>query len=61
MAKLQELENAIAGLDKKLAELERELDNPPADPRQVAKLGREYNSVKKEMDEKLGEWEKLQV
>jgi hypothetical protein len=55
------LENAIAGLDKKLAELERELDNPPADPRQVAKLGREYNSVKKEMDEKLGEWEKLQI
>jgi ATP-binding cassette subfamily F protein 3 len=61
VAKLQELENAIAGLDKKLAELERELDNPPADPRQVAKLGREYNSVKKEMDEKLGEWEKLQI
>ena len=45
VAKLQELENTIAGLDKKLAELERELENPPSDARQVAKLGREYNSV----------------
>ena len=60
LAKLQELENAIAGLDVKLAELERELDNPPADPRQVAKLGREYNSVQKELDGKLAEWEQLQ-
>ena len=60
VAKLQELENTIAGLDKKLAELERELDNPPSDARQVAKIGREYNSVKKELDEKLAEWEKLQ-
>ncbi len=60
LAKLQELENAIAGLDVKLAELERELDNPPADPRQVAKLGREYNSVQKELDGKLAEWELLQ-
>jgi ATP-binding cassette, subfamily F, member 3 len=61
VAKLQELENAIAGLDIKLSELERELDNPPSDPRQVAKLGREYNSVQKELDGKLAEWENLQV
>jgi ATP-binding cassette subfamily F protein 3 len=61
LAKLQELENAIAGLDKKLAELGRELENPPADAGAVATLGREYASVQKEMDEKLAEWEKLQV
>jgi ATP-binding cassette subfamily F protein 3 len=60
LAKLQEIENAIAGLDKKLAELGRELENPPADAGAVAKLGREYASVQKKMDEKLAEWEKLQ-
>jgi hypothetical protein len=27
----------------------------------VAKLGREYESVQKQMDEKLGEWEDLQI
>ena len=61
LAKLQELENTIAGLDKKLAELGHELESPPADASAVAKLGREYASVQKDMDEKLAEWEKLQA
>ena len=61
LAKLQELENAIAALDKKLAELGRELEDPPAEKGAVAKLGREYASVQKKMDEKLVEWEKLQA
>jgi ATP-binding cassette subfamily F protein 3 len=60
LAKLQELENAIAALDKKLAELGHKLEKPPADAGAVAKLGREYASVQKDMDEKLAEWEKLQ-
>jgi ATP-binding cassette subfamily F protein 3 len=61
LAKLQELENTIAGLDKKLSELGHELENPPPDAGAVAKLGREYASVQKDMDEKLAEWEKLQA
>jgi hypothetical protein len=41
--------------------LGKQLEKPPADPAKVAKLGKEYESVQREMDEKLGEWEGLQV
>jgi hypothetical protein len=44
-----------------LAEVSSKLENPPTDPDKVAKLGREYESVQKQMDEKLGEWEGLQA
>jgi ATP-binding cassette subfamily F protein 3 len=60
-AQLQELENAIASLEAELADLGRKLENPPADPGKVARLGREYERVQKQMDEKLAEWEGLQV
>ncbi len=61
IAQMQELENQIATLERQLAELSLKLENPPADPAKVAKLGREYASVQRQMDEKLGEWEGLQV
>jgi len=61
IAKMQELENQIAALEGKLAELGKQLENPPADPAEVAKLGETYASVQREMDEKLGEWEGLQI
>jgi ATP-binding cassette subfamily F protein 3 len=61
LAQLQELENRIATLERRLAELSIKLENPPADPAKVAKLGKEYASVQREMDEKLDEWEGLQV
>ncbi|GAB4484287.1 MAG: ABC-F family ATP-binding cassette domain-containing protein [Anaerolineales bacterium] len=60
-AQLQELENAIAALEAELAELGRKLENPPTDPVKVAQLGREYERVQKQMDEKLTEWEGLQA
>ena len=60
IAQMQELENQIAELEGQLAELGRQLENPPTDPVEVAKLGEEYASVQREMDEKLGEWEKVQ-
>jgi ATP-binding cassette subfamily F protein 3 len=60
LAQLQEIENQIAVLEHQLAELGKQLENPPADPAKVAKLGREYESVQRQMDEKLGEWEGLQ-
>jgi ATP-binding cassette subfamily F protein 3 len=59
LAQLQELENQIAELEGQLAELGKQLENPPADPGEVAKLGEEYASIQREMDEKLGEWEGL--
>jgi len=61
IAQMQELENQIAELESKLAGLGRQLENPPEDPVEVAKLGEEYASVQREMDEKLEEWEGLQI
>jgi ATP-binding cassette, subfamily F, member 3 len=61
LAQLQELENQIAILERQLSELSHKLENPPPDPAKVAQLGREYESVQRKMDEKLGEWEGLQV
>ncbi len=60
VAQLQELENKIASLEKRLADLGVQLENPPADPAEVMQLGREYARIQQEMDEKLREWEKVQ-
>jgi uncharacterized protein (DUF3084 family) len=60
IAQLQELENAIAELEAKLANLSAQLDSPFVNPAEAAKLGTEYEHVHKEMDAKLGEWEKMQ-
>ncbi len=60
IARIQELENAIAGLENRLSELGAQLENPPVDPARVTHLGREYARVQKEMDEKLNEWEQVQ-
>src|SRR5215211_867406 len=61
IAQLQELENSIADLEAKLANLSLQLESPFVKPAEAAKLGTEYERVQKEMDEKLREWEKLQV
>jgi len=58
-AQVQEVENSIAGLEKQLGELGTLLENPPADPAEVTRLGREYARLQREMDGKLGEWARL--
>ncbi|MFZ5857742.1 MAG: ATP-binding cassette domain-containing protein, partial [Chloroflexota bacterium] len=60
VAKLQELENTIAALEADLANLGAQLESPFVNPKEVAVLGKEYERVQKEMDEKLKEWEELQ-
>jgi ATP-binding cassette, subfamily F, member 3 len=60
-SQLQELENQIAALEAQLAEVGRKLENRAVDPGEVVKLGKEYQSVQKEMDAKLAEWEGLQA
>jgi len=60
MAQLQELENTIAELEATLANLTSQLESPFVKPAEAAKLGTEYERVQKEMDVKLGEWEKMQ-
>jgi ATP-binding cassette subfamily F protein 3 len=61
LAQLQQLENTIAALEKQLADLGEQLENPPSDTAVVTRLGQEYASVQKKMDEKLGEWENMQA
>jgi ATP-binding cassette subfamily F protein 3 len=61
IAQMQELENSIAELEAKLANLSMQLESPFVKPVEVAKLGTEYERVQKEMDEKLGEWERMQA
>jgi ATP-binding cassette subfamily F protein 3 len=61
IAQLQELENTIAELETKLANLTSQLESPFVKPAEAAKLGTEYERVQREMDEKLGEWERMQA
>jgi ATP-binding cassette, subfamily F, member 3 len=61
IAQLQELENAIAELEAKLANLSMQLESPFVKPGEAAKLGTEYERVQREMDEKLNEWERMQT
>jgi ATP-binding cassette subfamily F protein 3 len=60
VAQLQELENTIAELEATLANLSTQLESPFVKPAEAAKLGTEYERVQKEMDVKLGEWERMQ-
>jgi DNA repair exonuclease SbcCD ATPase subunit len=60
-AQLQQLENQIVALEAELTELGSRLESPPPDPVKVAQLGTEYERVQRQMDEKLGEWERLHV
>ncbi len=61
IAQLQELENTIAELESKLANLSMQLESPFVKPAEAAKLGTEYERVQRVMDEKLGEWERMQA
>ena len=60
IAQLQELENAIAELEATLANLGAQLESPFVKPAEAATLGTEYERVQREMDAKLGEWERMQ-
>jgi ATP-binding cassette subfamily F protein 3 len=61
IAQLQELENTIAELEAKLANLTMQLESPFVKPAEAAKLGTEYERLQKEMDKKLGDWERMQA
>jgi ATP-binding cassette subfamily F protein 3 len=60
LAQLQELENKIAELEATLANLGGQLESPLVKPNEVAKIGKEYERVQKEMDVRLAEWEGMQ-
>ncbi len=58
-AKLKELEDRIALLEGHLAALSSQLENPPADPAKVQRLGGEYVRVQEELEGLMREWEGL--
>ena len=55
LAQPQELENTIAELEEKLANLSTQLESPFVKPEEAGKLGIEYERVQREMDKKLNE------
>jgi ATP-binding cassette subfamily F protein 3 len=57
--RLKKVEELIAALEEQLNTLSHKLENPPADPGKVQKLGREYVQVQAELDQLLEEWEGL--
>ena len=59
LAQLQEVENKVAALEARLAELGTQLENPPDDADELRKLADEYNRVQDEMDDALVAWEEL--
>ena len=59
IARLQEVENQVATLEARLAELGTQLENPPDDADALRELADEYNRVQDAMDEMLVEWEEL--
>jgi ATP-binding cassette, subfamily F, member 3 len=60
-AQLREVEDTINTLEGELATLSRKLENPPADPAQVQKLGNEYVKIQGKLDELMKEWESLHI
>jgi ATP-binding cassette subfamily F protein 3 len=59
--RLKEVEAQIALLEGHLAALSSQLENPPADPLKVQRLGGEYVRVQDELEGLMQEWEGLQV
>ena len=60
IAQLQQLENKIAELEATLTNLSSQLESPLVNAKEVVIIGKEYQRVQKEMDEKLAEWEGMQ-
>ncbi|MEI7846566.1 MAG: ABC-F family ATP-binding cassette domain-containing protein [Chloroflexota bacterium] len=60
LARLQELENSIANLETRLAEIGRKMESRTIDAGEIVQLSKEYQLIQKEMDLKLSEWETMQ-
>jgi ATP-binding cassette subfamily F protein 3 len=58
--RIKAVEDQIAELEAQLAAISRQLENPPADPAKVNKLGSDYVRLQGELENKMKEWEGLQ-
>ncbi len=55
------METLIHILEEQLAAIGKKLENPPADPGRVQKLGEDYSGIEARLNELMGEWESLQT
>ncbi len=58
-AVMDALETEISDLEKRLREISRQLECPPADPLEVSRLGEEYQQLQSKLDERLQRWAEL--
>ncbi|NMC16758.1 MAG: hypothetical protein GYA40_09020 [Chloroflexi bacterium] len=59
LQRMQQLEHEIEDTEARIAALERALENPPADPGEVARLGQEYQRLHAELDGRMAAWGEL--
>jgi ATP-binding cassette subfamily F protein 3 len=59
--RIKAVEDQIASIEALLAGLSRQLENPPADPVKVQKLGSDYVRLQVDLEEMMKEWEQLQL
>ncbi len=59
LQRMQQLEREIEATEARIGTLERVLENPPADPGEVVRLGQEYQRLQAELDERLSAWGEL--
>jgi ATP-binding cassette subfamily F protein 3 len=57
--RIKSVEDQIAELEAQLAVISRQLENPPADPAKVQKLGGDYVRLQAELEARMKEWEEL--
>ena len=58
---VKEVEKQIAELEARLAGLGAQLENPPAEPAKIQKIGQEYVRVQGELENLMKSWESLQA
>ena len=57
--RLELIELEIARLEERLLQITRTLENPPADPLIVNRLGQEYMSIREQLESTLVEWTEI--
>ncbi len=57
--RIQALEEEIAALEAQMAVISRRLEQPPADPALVQKLGQEYVALERALEQRLEMWDTL--
>jgi hypothetical protein len=57
--RLSALEAEIFEIEKQIAQVSGKLENPPANPAQVLRLGQEYERLQQVLEERMDEWARL--